>query len=61
MVNSISDISDFDDSDKKISQTFSIVKHALEAAHQLHKVQMQTSEIRKAMESMDYDFCFNAA
>lgn len=61
MVNSIPNISDFDDSDKKVSQAFGIVKHALEAAHQLHKAQMLTSEIRKAVESTDYDFCFNAA
>lgn len=61
MVNSISNISNSDNSDEKISHSFSIVKHALEAAHQLSKAQVQTAEIRKALGSPDYDFCFNIA
>ena len=58
MINSISNIPDFDE---KVSQSFSIVKHALEAAHQMGKTQLQTVEIRKALDSTDYDLCFNTA
>ncbi len=58
MMNSISNISN---PDEKVSQSFSIVKHALEAAHQLSKAQIQTVEIRKALESADYNFCFDIA
>lgn len=58
MMNSVSNIPN---SDEKVSQSFNIVKHALEAAHQLSKVQMQTVEIRKALESADYNFCFDVA
>ena len=54
-------ISNIPNSDEKVSQGFGIVKHALEAAHQLSKVQMQTVEIRKALESTDYNFCFDVA
>lgn len=61
MVKSISNVSNFDNSDKKVSQGFSIVKHALEAAHQLSKAQVQTTEIRKALESADYNSCYNVA
>lgn len=58
MINSISNISN---SDEKVSQGFSVVKHTLEAAHQLSKAQMQTVEIRKALESADHNFCFDVA
>ena len=58
MMNSISNIPD---SGEKVSKSFSIVKHALEAAHQMGKAQLQTVEIRKALDSTDYDLCFNTA
>ena len=58
MMNSISNIPD---SGEKVSQSFSIVKHALEAAHQMGKAQLQTVEIRKALDSADYDLCFDTA
>lgn len=58
MMNSISNIPN---SDEKVSRSFNVVKHALEAAHQLSKVQIQTVEIRKALESADYNFCFDVA
>ena len=54
-------ISNIPDSGEKVSQSFSIVKHALEAAHQMGKAQLQTVEIRKALDSTDYDLCFNTA
>ena len=58
MMNSISNIPD---SGEKVSQSFSIVKHTLEAAHQMGKAQLQTVEIRKALDSADYDLCFDTA
>lgn len=58
MMNSVSNIPD---SVEKLSQSFNVVKHVLEAAHQTGKAQLQTAEIRKALESTDYDLCFNAA
>lgn len=54
-------ISNIPNSDEQVSQSFSIVKHTLDSAHQLSKVQMQTVEIRKALESTDYNFCFAVA
>ena len=54
-------ISNIPDSDEKVSKSFSIVKHALEAAHQLGMAQLQTAEICKALESNDYNLCFDTA
>lgn len=46
-------------SDLKVSAAFDVVRHALDAAHQMSKV--KTTEIRKALEASDYDFCFSTA
>ena len=54
-------ISNIPTSDEKVSQSFSIVKRALEAAHQMGNTQLQTVEIHKALDSTDYDLCFNTA
>ena len=48
-------ISNIPTSDEKVSRSFSIVKRALEAAHQMGNAQLQTVEIRKALDSTDYD------
>lgn len=58
MVNSISNIQY---SDEKINKAFDIVKRALEAAHRTSKVNLQTREIRIALETKDYNFCFDIA
>lgn len=58
MVNSISNIPC---SEETVSEAFAIIKHALEVAHQLGKLELQTSEIRKALETNDYDYCFDIA
>lgn len=58
MANNISNIPC---SEKTVSKAFDIVKRALEAAHQLGKVKLQTNEIRKALETNDYDYCFDTA
>lgn len=47
--------------EEQISDTFDIVKRSLAAAHMLSKVEVQTSEIRKSLESLDYEFCYSAA
>lgn len=48
-------------SDQKVSAAFDVVRHALDAAHQMSKVKLQTAEIREALQTSDYDFCFNTA
>lgn len=48
-------------SDQKVSAAFDIVRHALDVAHQMSKVKLQTAEIRKALEASDYDLCFHTA
>lgn len=58
MANSISNISY---PEEKVSEAFDIVKHALKNAHQMSKVELQTSEIRKALDTTDYDYCFDTA
>lgn len=48
-------------SDQNVSAAFDVVRHALDAAHQMSKVKLQTAEIRKALQASDYNFCFNTA
>lgn len=58
MANSIYNISC---SEEKVAEAFGIVRHTLEKAHQMGKVELQTKEIRKAIETTDYDYCFDTA
>lgn len=48
-------------SDQKVSAAFDVVRHALDVAHQMSKLKLQTAEIRKALEASDYDLCFHTA
>ena len=57
-MNSISNIPDFGE---KVSKSSSIVEHALEAAHQMGIARSRTVDIRKALNSTDYDLCFDTA
>lgn len=58
MVNSISQ---FPCLDERISQGFEAIQETLKTAHQLSKVSFQTQEMRKALSSNDYEFCFQTA
>lgn len=48
-------------STEKMSAALSIIKHALTAAHQMSLVKLQTTEIRAALKSVDYNLCFDTA
>ena len=43
------------------SHAMEVVEKALKAAHELHRVRPKTAEIRKAIESSDFDTCFSTA
>ena len=43
------------------SRAMKVVEKALKAAHELHRVRPKTAEIRKAIESSNFDICFSTA